>query len=76
MALAECGTRAVIDAALDGAARASEQVLARRLLASLRPGMLLLADRNFPGHELWGLAAAAGADLLWRARANLVLPVL
>ena len=76
MALVECGTRAVIDAALDGAARASEQVLARRLLASLRPGMLLLADRNFPGHELWGLAAAAGADLLWRARANLVLPVL
>jgi hypothetical protein len=76
MALVECGTRAVIDAALDGAARASEQVLARRLLASLRPGMLLLADRNFPGHELWGLAAAAGADLLWRARANLVLTVL
>ena len=76
MALVECGTRAVIDAALDGAARASEQVLARRLLASLRPGMLLLADRNFPGHELWRLAAAAGADLLWRARANLVLPVL
>jgi hypothetical protein len=72
----ECGTRAVIDAAFDGAARASEQVLARRLLAALRPGMLLLADRNFPGHELWGLAAATGAHLLWRAKANLVLPVL
>jgi hypothetical protein len=76
MTLVECGTRAVTGAALDGAARASEQVLARRLLAALRPGMLLLADRNFPGHELWGLAAAAGADLLWRARANLVLTVL
>ena len=76
MALVECGTRAVIDAAFDGAARASEQVLARRLLAALRPGMLLLADRNFPGHELWGLAAATGAHLLWRAKANLVLPVL
>ena len=76
MALVECATRAVIDAAFDGAGRASEQVLARRLLAALRPGMLLLADRNFPGHELWGLAAATGAHLLWRAKAGLVLTVL
>jgi Insertion element 4 transposase N-terminal/Transposase DDE domain len=71
MALVECGTHAVIDAVLDGFAKASEQVLARRLLASLRPGMLLLADRNFPGYQLWGLAGA-GAHLAWRARGNLV----
>jgi hypothetical protein len=71
MALVECGTHAVIDAAFDGVARASEQALARRLLHALRPGMLLLADRNFPGHELWGLAAA-GAHLAWRARGDLV----
>ena len=45
--------------------RASEQKLARRLLPSLSPGMLLLADRNFPGYELWGLAAATGADLVY-----------
>ena len=49
MALIECGTHALIDAAFDGFARASEQVLARRLLHALRPGMLLLADRAFPG---------------------------
>ena len=36
--------------------------------------MLLLADRLFPGWELWGLAAAAGADLLWRLKKNQVLP--
>jgi len=60
LALTECGTRALIDAVFDGVAKASEQVLARRLLASLTPGMLLLADRNFPGYELWGLAAATG----------------
>ena len=30
--------------------------------------MLLLADRNFPGHNLWGLAADTGADLLWRIK--------
>jgi hypothetical protein len=72
MALIECGTHALIDAAFDGWARASEQVLARRLLHALRPGMLLLADRNFPGHELWGLAAATGADLAWRVRKSAV----
>ena len=72
LALTECGTRALIDAVFDGVAKASEQVLARRLLASLTPGMLLLADRNFPGYQLWGLAAATGADLAWRIKKNLV----
>jgi hypothetical protein len=72
MTLIECGTHAIIDAALDGFAKVSEQVLARRLLAALRPGMLLLADRNFPGGQLWGLAAATGAHLLWRARSDLL----
>jgi hypothetical protein len=74
LALTECGTRALIDAVFDGAGNASEHVLARRLLASLAPGMLLLADRNFPGYELWGLAAATGADLAWRIKKNLVFP--
>jgi hypothetical protein len=74
LALTECGTRALLDAVFDGVARASEHVLARRLLASLAPGMLLLADRSFPGYELWGLAAATGADLAWRIKKNLVFP--
>jgi Insertion element 4 transposase N-terminal/Transposase DDE domain len=73
MALIECGTRALLDAALDGFARASEQVLARRLLHALQPGMLLLADRAFPGYQLWGLAAATGAHLAWRVRSSAVL---
>jgi hypothetical protein len=72
MALTECGTHAVIDAAFDGVALASEQKLARSLLRSLEPGMLLLADRNFPGYELWGLAAGTGADLVWRIKKNQV----
>ena len=37
--------------------------------------MLLLADRGFTGFELWRAAAATGADLLWRVRKNVVLPV-
>jgi hypothetical protein len=76
LAVTECGTHAVVDAAFDGRERASEQELARRVIASLGPGMLLLADRNFPGYELWGLAAATGAHLAWRIKKNLVLPPL
>ena len=72
LALVECGTHALLDAVFDGCARASEQALARRVLDRLRPGMLLLADRNFPGHELWGLARATGADLAWRIKKNQV----
>jgi hypothetical protein len=74
LALTECGTHAVIDAAFDGVEKASEHKLARRLLHALGPGMLLLADRNFAGHELWGLVASAGADMAWRIKKNLVLP--
>ena len=72
LALVECGTHALLGAVFDGCARVSEQVLARRVLDLLRPGMLLLADRNFPGHELWGLACATGADLAWRIKKNQV----
>src|SRR5260370_13989820 len=36
--------------------------------------MLLLADANFACYELWAIAAATGADLLWRAGAPLGLP--
>ena len=34
--------------------------------------MLLLADRNFAGYQLWGLARATGAHLAWRIKKNLV----
>lgn len=70
MILVECGTHAVIDVAFDAAASVSELVLAGRLSHSLGAGMLLLADRNFAGHELWGQCADTGADLLWRVKKN------
>ena len=70
LTLLECGTHALLGAVFGGYERASEPVLARRLLDRLGPGMLLLADRNFPGYELWGLAAATGADLAWRLKKN------
>jgi hypothetical protein len=37
--------------------------------------MLVLADRNFAGYDLWGRAAATGADLLWRVGSSFPLPV-
>lgn len=72
---AECGTRALIGAALGGC-RTGEQTLATDLLAGMGPGMLVLADRNFPSYTLWRDAAATGAELLWRMSASFTLPVL
>jgi hypothetical protein len=76
--LVACGTRGLLDAAF-GPARGKgtgEQHLARQVLASLHRGMLLIADRGFYSYPLWTAAAATGADLLWRARNDMHLPVL
>jgi Insertion element 4 transposase N-terminal/Transposase DDE domain len=70
--LAECGTHALIAAAL-GAYTTGEGTLTRDLLPALQPGMLVLADRNFYSFELWTEAAATGAQLLWRTKAGHVL---
>jgi Insertion element 4 transposase N-terminal/Transposase DDE domain len=76
MTLIECGTRALLDAAFGPARTDSEHALAARLTGALGPGMLLLADRLFPGHALWGKAAGTGAHLLWRVkRRNIYHPV-
>ena len=75
VALGECGTHAVIAAAMDSYA-VGEVTLAKKLVAALRPGMLCLADRGFTGHPLFAAAASSGAALLWRAKSNAVLPVL
>ena len=73
--LAECGTHALVEVAV-GPCTTSEQALARRVVGTLRPGMLVLADRGFYGFRLWEQARAGGADLLWRAKSNHVLPIL
>lgn len=75
VALAECGTRALIDAAFGGY-RTSEQELAVAVAPSMVAGMLVLADRNFPGGPVWAAATARGAQLLWRIKTNqFALPV-
>ena len=73
--LAACGTRALLGAAVGPAfgPGSGEQPMAEQLLGALRPGMLLLADRNFYSWKLWHAAAGAGADLLWRVSASVRL---
>ena len=73
--LGECGTRAVLGAALSPLAT-GEQPLARQLLGKLAPGDLLLADRNFLSHGLLKDVLATGVHVLWRAKSDVDLPVL
>jgi hypothetical protein len=73
--LAENGTKALIDAAIEGYC-VDERTVARQLLPALRPDMLVLADRGFPGYHLWTDAATTGTQLVWRIPASFGLPVL
>jgi hypothetical protein len=73
VALAESGTHAICDAAL-GPYSSSENALADELLHALGGGMLCLADRGFYGFERFQNARQTGAQLLWRVKANMVLP--
>jgi hypothetical protein len=73
VALVENGTHVLFGARL-GRHAEGETTLAHAALATLRPGMLCLADRQFFGHALWQAASATGADLLWRGKHNLRLP--
>jgi hypothetical protein len=70
VAVAECGTHAIVDAAV-GKYTTPENTMAVELIDRLQPGTLLLADRGFCGFPLWSRAAATGADLLWRAMPNM-----
>jgi hypothetical protein len=70
--LVECGTH-LIFAAVIGGYKDSEIKLAKSLVPHLRVGMLCMADRLFPGYELWKQFAATGAHLLWRAKMSVKL---
>jgi hypothetical protein len=70
LGLVECGTH-VITAADIAPYGTSEQAMAAKLLpAKLAPDMVLLADRNFYGFKLWGIACATGAKLVWRIKST------
>lgn len=75
LVLLACGTRTVIDAVF-GPTSTGETTYTPRLLASLRAGMILLADRNFGAATLLAHIAATGADLLVRLKNGRIMPVL
>ncbi|MFB7499534.1 transposase [Streptomyces sp. NPDC056161] len=67
--------RTLIDAVF-GPATAGETTYAPRLLPSLRPGMILPADRNFGAQRLLADVAATGAEVLVRLKNGRRMPVL
>jgi hypothetical protein len=72
--LLENGTHVLWGARMAGYAT-DELTLAQQVVPALQKGMLCLADRFFPGYQLWQAAAKTGADLLWRTRQNARLEV-
>jgi hypothetical protein len=75
VSLLENGTH-VLFASRCGKYATGEITLAKQVLASLQPGMLCLADRNYLGYALWQQARQTGAALLWRAKTHLRLEML
>ena len=72
--LLENGTHVLWAARMDRYAT-DEITLAAAVVPALQKDMLCLADRFFPGYELWKKAAQTGAELLWRVRQNARLEV-
>jgi len=74
--LSELGTRVLFDYELGpsgGSKEASENKLARALLPRLKSDQLCIADRLYTNYGLWAIAAASGAALLWRVKADIRL---
>lgn len=68
--LVEVGTHVLFGAVLGGY-YTGEVTLARDVVPRLEKGMLCLADRYFPGFELWAQAVATGAEMVWRVRSKI-----
>lgn len=74
LGLVECGTHAIIGA-VTGPYTTAENDMYPGLHHKLDPSMLLMADRGFFSYQSFKDSAATGAQLLWRVRGNMVLPV-
>jgi hypothetical protein len=73
VALGECGTSAILSAAMAGAA-SDEAPLIRKVLGKLAPGDLLAADSGLCRYPLLAEVIAAGAHVLWQAGPDEDLP--
>jgi Insertion element 4 transposase N-terminal/Transposase DDE domain len=76
-ALAECGTHAIVAAAI-GKDGEGEETLASRILAggAIEPGMIVMVDAGLYSYQNLRAVIDAGADALFRVGANVGLPVL
>lgn len=74
LALVACGTRTIIDATF-GTPSVGETTYTLDLLRAVRPGTIVLADRNFAAQGLIAAIAGNGADLLVRVKNGRNLPV-
>ena len=70
VALAETGTRGLLGAVIGGQGERAEVPLARKLVALLGEGMLLLADRAYDAADLLSAIAATGAHFVVRGSAS------
>ena len=75
MALVECGTHVVAAAELAPYSTSEKAMAAQMLPATLKPGMLVLADRGFYSFKLFRIGCATGAMLAWRVSATIKLEV-
>lgn len=75
--LAECGTHAIVAAAI-GRKGEGEETLASRILSSgaIEPGMLVMVDAGLYSYQHLRMVLDAGADVLFRVGANVHLPIL
>lgn len=77
VALAECGTHAIVAAEIGGKGEGEDTVAARVLAGgAVAPGMLVMADRGLYSYARLRQVAEAGADALFRVNANSDLPML
>jgi hypothetical protein len=74
VALAECGTHAILDATI-GSMATGERELAAPLTRSVEASDLVTADRGFYSFDAWRTWAASGAQLAWRVSKTTALPV-
>jgi hypothetical protein len=76
-ALAECGTHAIVAAAI-GQKGEGEETLASRILlgGAIEPGMIVMVDAGLYSYPNLRAVIDAGADALFRVGANVGLPVL
>jgi hypothetical protein len=72
LSLVELGTHAELALVLKPVAR-GEASMVGGLLRSLRPGMLLVCDRNFYSYRLWAALAGRQVQALFRVTSRLVL---